>query len=40
MSLREWSDRHASPAERRTIQREAVLLGAIVILAIVAGILA
>jgi|ETNmetMinimDraft_8_1059916.scaffolds.fasta_scaffold26569_4 hypothetical protein len=40
MSLREWSDRNALPAERHAIQREAVLLGAIIVLATVAGLLA
>ena len=40
MSQRDWSDRDASPAEARAIRREAALLGAIVVLAIVVGLFA
>ena len=40
MSLRDWSDHEATLAERRAVRREAVLLGAILVVSIVVGLIA
>ena len=40
MTLRDWSDRNASLAEKRAPRREAVLIGAILFISIAIGLLA